>query len=115
MDKPDIPPLVPSGTPVVGSDGELVGRVVATEPRALLVEENGTAGDAHFVHVPQEAVADVGEDAVVLAATRDVVAALEQERAELVAELQAAHLTPDRARLLRALLDEMGSPADDTA
>ena len=89
--------------------------MVATEPRALLVEENGPAGDTHFVHVPQEVVADVGEDAVVLAATRDEVAALEQERAELVAQLQAAHLTPNRVHLLRALLDMMRSPPGETA
>lgn len=113
MDKPDIPQLVPNGTPVVGSDGEVVGRVVATELGGLLVEENDLAGDASFVHVPREVVAGVGEDVVVLAATHDEVAALEQERSELIAKLQAAHLTPDRARLLRALLNMMHSPSDD--
>ena len=112
----DAPVIVPSGTPVVGADGEPVGHVVAAEPGGLLVAEAGaTGGDDAHLHVPQGTVAEVGEQGVVLATTGEAAMAMERERAELAALLRRAHLTPDRVRLLRALLAALGAPPTDPA
>ena len=116
MDEPDAQQLIPSGTPVLGADGEPVGHVVATGAGHLLVQRGGAvAGDALIVHVPRDAVAAVKDNAVLLAATRDETMAAEQERTELVALLETAHMTPDRARLLRTLLEAMHAPTNGFA
>jgi hypothetical protein len=101
---------------VTGADGAPVGQVVADGAAQLLVEEAGAAGgEASQLHVPRDAVAAVGEGGVVLDITREEAVAAERERAELLALLAAAPLTPDRARLLRALLEATHSPTADVA
>ena len=97
------PPMVPSGTPVVGADGEPVGHVVAVEPGGLLVEEAGaTGGDDARLHVPGGAVAEVGEQGVVLTTTGEAAMATERERAELA---RAARRGVDVRLLLAGVTD----------
>ena len=110
----DVVEIIPSGTPVLGVDDATVGHVVAVERGGLLVEQaDVVGGDVSLLHVPHEVVAGAGEGAVRLTVDATPLEAAEQARTELLAALREARLTPDRVRILRAVLGEMRTPPDE--